>query len=122
MPACRTCVLGTPRRAIDLQGVTRDHQAPEIERLRDENERLRKQLEEQAERIADLEPSRSASRIRPPRRSRRPLMASRVAGGWAVTEAEAGRESQGHTLLMSSVPLLGLRRPPEFRNLKLQCL
>ena len=33
----------------------RDHHAPEIERLRDENERLRKQLDEQAKRIADLE-------------------------------------------------------------------
>ena len=34
---------------------TRDREALEIERLRDENERLRKQLEEQAKRIADLE-------------------------------------------------------------------
>jgi len=34
---------------------TRDRAAQEIERLRDENERLRKQLEEQATRIADLE-------------------------------------------------------------------
>src|SRR5215207_2630700 len=34
---------------------TRDREALEIERLRDENERLRRQLEEQAKRIADLE-------------------------------------------------------------------
>ena len=34
---------------------TRDRQAQEIERLRDENERLRKQLDEQAKRITDLE-------------------------------------------------------------------
>src|ERR671918_417019 len=33
----------------------RDREAHEIERLRDENEQLRKQLEEQAKRIADLE-------------------------------------------------------------------
>lgn len=30
-------------------------------------------------------------------------------GGWAMMEAEARREVQGHTLLMSSVPLLGPR-------------
>lgn len=34
---------------------TRDREAPEIERLREENERLRKLLEEYAKRIADLE-------------------------------------------------------------------
>jgi transposase len=34
---------------------TRDHEAQEIERLREENERLRQQLEEQAKRIVDLE-------------------------------------------------------------------
>ena len=30
-------------------------------------------------------------------------------GGWAMMEAEAAREAQGHTFLMSSVPLLGPR-------------
>ncbi|MEO8329947.1 MAG: IS66 family transposase [Candidatus Nanopelagicales bacterium] len=34
---------------------TRDRQAQEVKRLREENERLRKQLEEQAKRITDLE-------------------------------------------------------------------
>jgi len=33
----------------------RDRQAQEIERLKEENERLREQLAEQAKRIADLE-------------------------------------------------------------------
>lgn len=30
-------------------------------------------------------------------------------GGWVMMEAEASREAEGHTLLMSSVPLLGPR-------------
>jgi hypothetical protein len=34
---------------------TRDRQTQEIERLREANDRLRKQLDEQAKRIADLE-------------------------------------------------------------------
>jgi transposase len=36
-------------------GDTREHEAQEVERLREENERLRRLLEEQAKRIADLE-------------------------------------------------------------------
>ena len=39
-------------------------------------------------------------------RTRRDIMGP---GGWATMEAEAGREARGHTLLMSSVPLLGPR-------------
>lgn len=39
-------------------------------------------------------------------RTRRQIMGP---GGWAMMEAEARREVQGHTLLMSSVPLLGPR-------------
>lgn len=39
-------------------------------------------------------------------RSRRDIMGP---GGWAMMDAEAGRAAQGHTLLMSSVPLLGPR-------------
>ena len=39
-------------------------------------------------------------------RTRRAIMGS---GGWAMMEAEAKREETGHTLLMSSVPLLGPR-------------
>lgn len=43
-----------PRR-VEPRADARDGQAPEIERLRRENERLREQLAEQAKRIADLE-------------------------------------------------------------------
>ncbi|CAM3252730.1 alkaline phosphatase D family protein [Paracoccus nototheniae] len=39
-------------------------------------------------------------------RTRRTIMGT---GGWDMMEAEAGRAAQGHTLLMSSVPLLGPR-------------
>jgi hypothetical protein len=39
-------------------------------------------------------------------RTRREVMGQ---GGWSMMEAEARRDSQGHTLLMSSVPLLGPR-------------
>jgi hypothetical protein len=39
-------------------------------------------------------------------RTRRQIMGS---GGWAMMEAEAAREAQGHSFLMSSVPLLGPR-------------
>jgi alkaline phosphatase D len=39
-------------------------------------------------------------------RTRRDIMGP---GGWMMMEAEAGREARGHTLLMSSVPLLGPR-------------
>lgn len=39
-------------------------------------------------------------------RTRRQIMGP---GGWAMMEAEAERKLQGHTLLMSSVPLLGPR-------------
>ena len=39
-------------------------------------------------------------------RTRRQVMGP---GGWAMLEAEAQRDAQGHTLLMSSVPLLGPR-------------
>lgn len=39
-------------------------------------------------------------------RTRRQIMGP---GGWAMMEAEAERQLQGHTLLMSSVPLLGPR-------------
>lgn len=39
-------------------------------------------------------------------RTRRQIMGS---GGWAMMEAEAQHEVKGHTLLMSSVPLLGPR-------------
>jgi hypothetical protein len=39
-------------------------------------------------------------------RTRRQIMGP---GGWAMLEAEAGLRVQGHTLLMSSVPLLGPR-------------
>jgi hypothetical protein len=39
-------------------------------------------------------------------RTRRQIMGS---GGWAMMEAEAAHEAQGHTFLMSSVPLLGPR-------------
>ncbi len=39
-------------------------------------------------------------------RTRRDIMRS---GGWSMMETEAGRDGEGHTLLMSSVPLLGPR-------------
>lgn len=39
-------------------------------------------------------------------RTRRQILGG---GGWAMMEAEAQRPAQGHTLLMSSVPLLGPR-------------
>jgi hypothetical protein len=39
-------------------------------------------------------------------RTRRQIMGP---GGWTMIEVEAQREVQGHTLLMSSVPLLGPR-------------
>ncbi|MCG6122243.1 MAG: alkaline phosphatase D family protein [Microvirga sp.] len=39
-------------------------------------------------------------------RTRRNIMGP---GGWAMMEAEAKRDAQGHTLLLSSVPLLGPR-------------
>ena len=43
------------RRPDDIPPVTPERQAQELERLRDENERLRRQVDEQAKRIADLE-------------------------------------------------------------------
>ncbi|WP_338119679.1 alkaline phosphatase D family protein [Paracoccus hibiscisoli] len=47
--------------------------------------------------------------LAPDLRSERTRRAIMGPGGWAMMEAEAARRTPGHTLLMSSVPLLGPR-------------
>ncbi|WP_090745244.1 alkaline phosphatase D family protein [Paracoccus tibetensis] len=47
--------------------------------------------------------------LAPDLRSERTRRAIMGLGGWAMMEAEAARRTPGHTLLMSSVPLLGPR-------------
>lgn len=47
--------------------------------------------------------------LAPDLRSERHRRAIMGPGGWAMMEAEAAREDAGHTMLMSSVPLLGPR-------------